>query len=181
LHLPDPTQPAHPRSAYEDIGVQVPRGWSRANASSADGLDTIRLVIPSTSPPWPAALSAVDELDAGVFEHFADRGSVCVKLYGGHPRYEIAHPKPRLLRRTMTPLSTASSGLLAPSRTGCQSEQCVRRQAPVRRRKRCTRDRLCMGALKLEARKGHNAEIVPSGSRLWNDQKILHLSLKSRP
>jgi len=26
---------------------------------------------------------------------------------------------------------------LAPSRTGCQSEQCVRRQAPVRGRKRC--------------------------------------------
>jgi hypothetical protein len=31
-----PTQPAHPRSAYEGIGVQVPRGWSRANASSVE-------------------------------------------------------------------------------------------------------------------------------------------------
>ena len=31
-----PTRPAHPRSAYEGIGVQVPRGWSRANASSVE-------------------------------------------------------------------------------------------------------------------------------------------------
>jgi hypothetical protein len=80
---------------------------------------------------------------------------VCVKLYGGHPRYEVAHPKPRLWRRTMTPVNgfewlargiTYRLSIRAMCKT-TSSRSAVVNDAPGIAL-------ICMGALKLEAQDG---------------------------